>query len=452
MSMFYLPGVNVNANANVNANVNASVGDQDADLQALDFSDADALRKAHQTLVEQGPPARWKEVLLVAPLSTQCLAALATLHLLRFAATAQQSSTKIPGDLEQAAKTVAEHLSPTGQAELLQSLDANAADDPFAQYLTDRDRRCVAAHVYVIRGKAGCVALLNGAPAEDAGKQAEKDYRQAVTLYLDAGYSHQAGVALRQFGDVTRAIAADLEQAKQPAKATYQRALGAYLDLADIHQGAAQTKDAARARMDAAFVYEKLGRLPEAVHCYTEAEQVCNEADLPDLARDARARADMVNEAALAAPIDEKEQCNRMEQSVQAAALLRKAEDDHRAGQVNLAREAYGEAAEIYKALENWEGAALAFWNADKFAEAGPLFKLANNHISAGDAFAVVGSRMEQKGDFKQAIAFYSEAATAYEAGGMSALQEQYENIVGQMKNRLENEMKGAEDKPPAKS
>jgi hypothetical protein len=115
----------VSAGAPSDTHPNAQISHEDASPEALNFNDPQAVDAAHQTFVNQRLPARWRDALLAAPPTDDDRHAFATLRLRKLADQAQPYPTGMPGDLEQAVTTLANHLSPTGRAEPLQSLQVD---------------------------------------------------------------------------------------------------------------------------------------------------------------------------------------------------------------------------------------------------------------------------------------------------------------------------------------
>lgn len=462
----------------------APVDHEAAAAKALDLSDASAVRAAHQAFVDQGPPERW-DVLFKAPVSAKCAHAFATLYLRYLFDQAHKCPTGIPGDPEQAPKTLAKHLSPTGQAELLQSLDFAAEDNAFVERFTNRDRWCLGAEVYLARAKA------------DTGPRAMDDCQQAIALLRRAGSLPRAAFALRQLGDCALATAADLERNNSPLddvsrtalEDAYRLALEASLDEVDIRRGAGQPEEAASGLVTAGYVYEKLGQYAEAADCFTAAAEIYkNINNLPGLAEDAWARAGKAYAAAgrkLEASIcyeragqlddalnaalfaehrhermarDAEEQHGRMAQlataadacervadlaarlkkrDMAAAAFLRLAGLYERLERSGPAREAYGKAAPFLDELKDFKQAAPAYWHARKFERAGERYMLTEEYDRAADSFAVAATEQEEKGNLRAAADLYDKASQAYEKAGMEGLQSQCASFKAKLEAAL---------------
>ncbi|AKK24770.2 hypothetical protein MB84_28650 (plasmid) [Pandoraea oxalativorans] len=448
MSMFF-----VSAGAPSDAHSNAQISHEDAAPEPLNFNDPQAVDAAHQTFVNQGLPARWRDALLAAPPTDDDRHAFATLRLRKLADQAQPYPTGMPGDLEQAVTTLANHLSPTGRTELLQSLEVGGGDNAFAQYLTDQDRWHLAADVLAARAKTCYVAWRNGTSAEDAGPPGMADYRHAASLYERAGLPAHAADALKRVGAIALKTANFYKHTDQPQRTqeAWRSAVNAYLDEVELRRAAGQRANVADALERLAGVYTLLEEHDDAARSLTAASESYELADLRDeaiaAARKAEARymrlaqlAPLTRLTQLALAVDA---CKRVAQlysrwekyGAAAHTRLRLAGLYGDLAQPKLAREAHGDAARAFVQAKNWAMAADAFWESGEYELAAPLFRSTEQPDRAGDAYAAAAARREQEGAHTDAERLYREAAKEYELAGMWEMRAQAIRFADKLAN-----------------
>lgn len=286
------------------------LGDTVAQLAVLDvdvpenlnFDDDDAVDREYERLLGSPALASFCERVFDSRDPAGSLEALISLILYRCAHESRQSTGAIGQHRKVALMTVTEHLSPVGQDELLQSLDANAAPRAFQRYLTEADRLCLASHIYSQRAQSGHDSedLIRSAEASTGAAQAYllmDETTRAVESCCAASKAYEAA------GLIGKAIDAQTKAADIAKQAnSFKMAVENYAKLArrctawaDALRETGSLEQAEHAQNRATVAYGNLadvycmradeclqrGQHEEALSLYSEAKNACRQGKYP---------------------------------------------------------------------------------------------------------------------------------------------------------------------------
>ncbi|WP_167370706.1 hypothetical protein [Pandoraea vervacti] len=351
--------------------------------------------------------------------------ALASLILCDFAAQRNQTTQWIEPDRDEALRTLAVRLTPTGQEALLQSLENSQGDNAFSkyfahadsQYFAQADAYCLAGHLYFQRAGTPLLAGSIDRTPEDASAQAAGDYLKAADLFTRAGQPDLAAEAYLGAADAYRGSfqplkaaevclrAADLyTQTSQPLKAADARlkAAAAYLTAANGYLLAGAPGVAGDAYLRAADLYMQTHQPMKAVDICQKAADAYRGAGEPGQA----AVAHLWAAHAVRADADARPEKGRYAQA--AAAYVR-------------AAQAYTDVEQPGPAADAWLWAALASTRAREprkalaaYQQAAEANTKAGRHGLAGDVWRSVADLYTELGDPKLASDANDNAATVY--------------------------------------
>lgn len=395
----------------------------------LVFSDTEAVRAVHRALAQAPALSALCDRVFDSADLAGTRDAVATLMLYKCADERHQSSVATAQSRADALATLAAHLSPAGEHELQQALDANTGHSAFAPYLADVDRLGLAAQMWLTQGEADYAAgafesafsawttaadtwLLANKPERAAvafqrvaaAYQEASQWAQAADVYTAAAVAYavaqlpqeasqaytMAGDAYVQAGRPEYAVEAYM-QAGYPA-----RAAGVYNTIAQSHCLNGQHEHAARAFDNAARVcwagaqgHAYWGRTEQASAFYTRS------AEFSVLAAGSYDRADPTGERADLA-------------DAEAQAHMRAGDAYTGAGKHALAAYAYERAAEKRKWADAPEPVAKAY------EMAAAAYLAAKKHDEAAEAYLAAAHVYAQGDVHANAVQAYLRAADAY--------------------------------------
>ncbi|VVE85718.1 soluble NSF attachment family protein [Pandoraea sputorum] len=365
-------------------------------LDALDFSDAQAVDAVHLRLRTHAPALFPANFFLD---GHGC--ALAALLLLAGAVQRQQTTQWIKPDRDEARRTLVARLTRIGQEALLQSRERSDGENAFSKYLAQADRDCLAGHLY--RERADAHLKPEGfdptsqdarAPADgdrgkaaeiartDADARSEQDrYRQAAVDYALAAEAYAGGDPTRDpvayaAGDPGLAAEAWLCAARAASRAGQPlQALAAFEKSALENERAGRHGLAGDAWRNIADIFSKHGG-PE------NAKQAFENAGAAYL-RAAEGGPTMLQSASDALGDSRRLNCRPAVGYLMAAEALRAA------GQDGRAKDAFLKAAETFMEEKLTAEALNAYVEAERFPEAIAICSAtASSHLEAGERLA----------------------------------------------------------------
>lgn len=346
-----------------------------ADTAHVDFHDAPALRAAHEAL-QRDMEHSLDDTHFRGGAKPEWLSALATLALCQRADAQGVSTRLIPARRSDALTTLADRLTPTGNAALMQTLHANADNPTFVKYLAQADRYCLAGHANT---RAGFYA------------QAAEAYETAADAYSQMGCRQMRAAHAYTLAAEARTQAGDLQQAAE----TYKMAAGVYARTRQLEL-------VVEAYSKAMLAYQQAGLHEPAAHISMLAAEVC----LVDAEALAAADEDALAESAydLAAT------------AFKAAALIyRTAQLPEQAAHAETrAATTFTQLAEHEQAAEAYSRAQLHAHAAEAYRTAAQQYRLVAQNARAAQSYRLAAEHYMLDGQSARAATSYQLAAEVY--------------------------------------
>lgn len=240
-----------------------------------------------------------------------------------------------------------------------------------AELYTTLDQRKPAADVYAMLADA-----LTRAAHWQPRKKAAELHKQAAQALEQVVKAYPAAALHQLIGDAYRRVAEALKDTAHPQ----------------------QYEQIAEAYMQAAKAYKAAQRYDLAAEAYDKAAQAFAQVEQRELAAKAYGKA--VRAWLEAAKTDAPAHYKRMA----ALAFYQLAAIHYTLGRLDLAAEAYGEAAEIFRELQMWFDAARCCTQAREHEEAARLYLLAGLPREAERAYARLAHALMNRGQYAQAV------------------------------------------------
>ncbi|VVE55254.1 hypothetical protein PSP20601_04971 [Pandoraea sputorum] len=196
----------------------------------------------------------------------------AALILHTWAEQGEQSTASIEQSREHALKTLADHLSPTGQDALWRSLGENPEDHEFSQYFAGPDRLRLAGQVYRKQTDARVPALPDEPAVPTHGTRTNAWAQLAAIL---SAHTEACEQLIKIFEGAAQANTPD---------GRHRQAAETFAAIAQVYTQAGEHKQAAKAAWKAAEAYTQARLHQHATRAYQMAARAFAQAQLPERA------------------------------------------------------------------------------------------------------------------------------------------------------------------------